>query len=54
MKSKYEMYKTAFCRSTGQFVKLIKYHSRFNYYEVESICGERFNCGLNDLERFTL
>ena len=51
---KHEMYKTAFCRSTGNYVKLIKYNKRLRYYEVESISGERFSAGLNDLERFVL
>lgn len=34
MKSKMELYETAFWVSIGHYVKLVKYHKRFNYYDV--------------------
>jgi len=54
MKSKYELYKTAFSTSIGQFVKLVKFHKRFNYYDVETPSGEKGCAFINELTRFCL
>ena len=54
MKTKFEMYKTAFWASTGQYVKLVKYHKRFNYYDVETAVGEKGCAFINELSNFVL
>ena len=53
-RTKNEMYKTAFWNSIGQFVKLVKYHKRFNYYDVETPSGEKGRAFINELSRFCL
>lgn len=54
MKSKYEMYSTAFWVSIGHYVKLVKYHKRFNYYDVETPSGEKGRAFVHELTNFVL
>ena len=54
MKSKMELYETAFWAATGQYVKLVRYHKRFNYYDVETIAGEKASAFVHELSNFGL
>ena len=54
MKSKYYLYKTAYWVSVGQYVKLVKYHARFNFYDVETPAGEKGRAFLHELTSFVL
>lgn len=54
MKSKYEMYSTAYWVSIGQYVKLVKYHKIFNYYDVLTPSGEKGSAFIYELTNFVL
>ena len=54
MRTKYHYYKTALWIATGHFVKLVKYHERFHYYEIETIPGEKCNVPVHELKDFVL
>lgn len=54
MKSKYEMYKTAYWVSIGHYVKLIKFHKSGGYYDIETISGEKGRALLSELSSFVL
>jgi hypothetical protein len=54
MRTKYHYYKTALWIATGHFVKLVKYHERFHYYEIETIPGEKVKVPVHELKDFVL
>jgi hypothetical protein len=54
MKTKWEMYKTAFWPERNEFVGLEKFHHYGNYYSIITISGERFNVPVSELDRFVL
>jgi hypothetical protein len=53
MKKKENLYKTAFWAGIGQYVKLIKYHIKFQYYDIETISGEKEKVSAHELSNFT-
>ena len=54
MRTKFEIYQTAFWVSIGQYVKLVKYHKRFGYYDVETPSGEKGCAFIHELSNFVL
>jgi hypothetical protein len=54
MKSKYELYTTAFWAAIGHYVRLVKYHKRFDYYDVETPSGEKGRAFITELSNFVI
>jgi len=52
--TKQELYTTAFWISIGQYVRLVKYHKRFKYYDVLTPSGEKGSAFLHELTNFVL
>ena len=51
---KEHMYKTAYWDARSEFVKLVKYHSYGNFYDIETISGECFSVHADEMSRFVL
>jgi len=52
--TKHKLYKTAFWAAIGHYVRLVKYHKRFNYYDVETPDGEKGCAFVHELSNFCL
>lgn len=54
MKTKWELFKTAFWPERGEFVALEKFHKYGNYYDIRTISGERFRVLASEMENYVL